>query len=146
MGAKQMPAADLDVLTTQLKLLLENPNVATQDDAQKLHLKQLARAASVALEQPFETLQRLLYSPVPLVTVRISQEHRIFATLTAAEEPVSFAALQEASGLELGVLESIMDYLCAQDMANEIESGKYAATKLSHMLTVPLFQDAVVHL
>lgn len=84
--------------------------------------------------------------PVPLVTTRIGQEHKIFATLTAAKEPVSLAALQDASGLELGVLESNMDYLCAQEMAQEVDSGKYAATKLSHMLMVPLFQDAVIHL
>jgi hypothetical protein len=61
MDSENMPAADLDVLTAQLKLLLENP-AAAKDDAQRLQLKQLARAASLALEQPFETLQRLVYS------------------------------------------------------------------------------------
>ena len=80
---------------------------------------------------------------MPLITARIGQQHGIFAAL--AKGPVSFNDLLATTGLAPGVLESVMDYLCSQGMADE-KDGVYTATKLSHMMMVPLFQDAVTHL
>lgn len=54
--------------------------------------------------------------------------------------------LAQATGLPKGVLESILDYLCTQRMAVEASPGIYKATPLTHMLLVPLFNDAVTHL
>ncbi|KYK56547.1 sterigmatocystin 8-O-methyltransferase precursor [Drechmeria coniospora] len=142
---KLRPAPDLSVLVAQLELVLGNPEAAAADDAQRLRVRQLARSASTALEQPFETLQRIVHSPLPLITTRIAQEHKIHSTLVAANEPVSFQALKKASGLEEDLLGSILDYLSTQDMVQKTERGKYAATRLSRLMTAPLFQDAVIH-
>ncbi|GJN82284.1 hypothetical protein PLIIFM63780_005823 [Purpureocillium lilacinum] len=143
----QAARVELDSLAQQLRSVLNNPDAfAGADEAQRLEVKQLARAVSVALEQPFETVQRLAYSPLPLITTRVAQEHKIFATLAASgKEPVGLGALQGATGLEIGVLESILDYLGTQDMVREVEVRKYAATKLTNLMLVPLFQDAVTH-
>lgn len=64
----------------------------------------------------------------------------------AAKAPVSFAVLQDVSKLEPEFLESIMTYLSTQGMVQEDEPGRFTATKLSHLLTVPLFKDAITHL
>ena len=48
--------------------------------------------------------------------------------------------------MQSGVLEPIMDYLCSQGMAQKSKQGSYAATQLTRLLTVPLFNDAVTHL
>ncbi len=59
----QAARVELDSLAQQLRSVLNNPDAfAGADEAQRLEVKQLARAVSVALEQPFETVQRLAYS------------------------------------------------------------------------------------
>lgn len=54
--------ADPETLTEQLKLLIESPDTLGANEAQKQELLRLCRQAAAALESPFETLQRLVYS------------------------------------------------------------------------------------
>lgn len=54
--------ADPKILTEQLKLLIEDPDVLGANEPQKQELLRLCRQAAAALESPFETLQRLVYS------------------------------------------------------------------------------------
>lgn len=54
--------ADPKALTEQLKLLTEDPDALGANAAQKQELLRLSRQAAAALESPFETLQRLVYS------------------------------------------------------------------------------------
>lgn len=139
--------ADPKTLVEQLRLLVESPDAFQADEAQKQELLKLSRQAAAVLESPFETLQRLVYSPLPLVVARICQDRRVFATLAANENVagVSSATLVTASGLQPSVLEPIMDYACVQGMAAEVSQGQYVATKLTHMLLVPVFVDGVTH-
>ncbi|TQV99014.1 O-methyltransferase [Cordyceps javanica] len=142
---------DVDALMAQLRAIVDDPkefaSARAIDDAKRQQLRQLTRAASVALEEPFETVQRLVYSPLPLITTRIAQQHKIFATLAAGSQqgPVSFEALGEATGLRAAVLESVVDYLGTQGMLSEPVRGQYAATGLTHLMLAPLFQDAITH-
>lgn len=39
-----------------------------------------------------------------------------------------------------------MDYMCTQDMAQELQPRTYKATSLTQMLLLPLFNDAVTQL
>lgn len=84
--------------------------------------------------------------PLQLVTTRIAQEHKIFATLVGSPSPVSFDALKNATGLQAAVLESVLDYLGSQGMVAEPERGQYAATALTQLMMAPLFHDAITHL
>ncbi|KAM3503974.1 hypothetical protein MY11210_008519 [Beauveria gryllotalpidicola] len=145
------PIGDIDALIAQLQAIVANPRrfaaTAAIDDTRRQQLKQLTRAASVALEEPFETVQRLAYSPLPLITTRIAQRHNIFATLVVGSQqgPVSFDALKEATGLQAAVLESVLDYLGSQGMLSEPVRGQYAAIGLTQLMTEPLLQDAIIH-
>ncbi|EJP67382.1 sterigmatocystin 8-O-methyltransferase precursor, putative [Beauveria bassiana ARSEF 2860] len=161
------PIGDVDALIAQLQAIVADPKrfaaAAAIDDTTRQQLKQLTRAASVALEEPFETVQRLAYSaevliltpvlsqPLPLITTRIAQRHNIFATLVAGSQqgqgqgPVSFGALKEATGLQDAVLESLLDYLGSQGMLSQPVRGQYAAIGLTQLMTAPLLQDAIIH-
>lgn len=70
--ASQAPTLDVEILIAQLQAIVADPKGATValaiDDTKRQQLKQLARAASFALEEPFETVQRLVYS-VSLTTL-----------------------------------------------------------------------------
>lgn len=80
------------------------------------------------------------------MTARIGQDRGIFAALASNPEGAQLDGIARASGLPKGVLEFVLDYLCTQGMAIESSPGTYKATPLTHMLLVPLFNDAVTHL
>jgi hypothetical protein len=86
-----------------------------------------------------------LRKPLPLVTARIGQERDVFSTLVANDH-VNIDDLSQATKLQSSVLEPIMNYLCSQGMAQETEQSNYEATRLTRLLTAPLFKDAVTHL
>ena len=84
--------------------------------------------------------------PLPLVTARIGKGRGIFEALAKSQDGAQLDVLAQASGLQKGVLESVLDYLCTQGIAVEATPGTYKATPLTHMLFVPLLNDAVSHL
>lgn len=51
---------DTNALIEQLEKIIADPSVV--DEGNRLRVRQLARQASVAVEKPFETGQRLAYS------------------------------------------------------------------------------------
>lgn len=61
-AAVQPPAADLDVLIEQLQRVIANPEAVSAAGSQRQQILQLTRTAAVAIEEPFETVQRLAYS------------------------------------------------------------------------------------
>ncbi|KAH6644812.1 putative sterigmatocystin 8-O-methyltransferase precursor [Boeremia exigua] len=132
-------------LLAQLQLLAADPKSFFADDAQKRAFQTLARQAAAAVEEPFETMQRLVYGPLPLVTARIAQDRGIFRALADSDGGAQLDDIAKTTGLPAGVLESLLDYLCTQDMAAAAPGGLYTATPLTHMLLAPLFADAVTH-
>ncbi|KAF5699041.1 O-methyltransferase family 2 [Fusarium mundagurra] len=133
-------------LIEQMGFVVANPTEFLGNDHQlRYKLLQQAKSLAVALEEPFETLQRLAFAPLPLITTRIAQERGIFATIAQASGPVSFDDLQKISGLGTSVLASIMNYLCTQETAEEPAQGLYVASRLTPYMASPLFVDAVLH-
>ncbi|KAG9189096.1 hypothetical protein G6011_05964 [Alternaria panax] len=143
--SKMMSQANPEALIEQLRLLNADPSSYFENNQQKRDFQKLVRQAGTAVEEPFETMQRLVYGPLPLVTARIGQDRGIFETLAKSQDGVQLNVLAQASGLQKGVLESILDYLCIQGMSVEATPGTYKATPLTHMLLMPLFNDAVTH-
>ncbi|CAN9271529.1 unnamed protein product [Alternaria alternata] len=137
--------ADPQALIEQLQLLNADPSAYFKNDAQKRDFQKSVRQAETAVEEPFETMQRLVYGPLPLVTARIGQDRGIFEALAKSQDGVQLDILAQASGLQKGVLEAILDYMCTKGMGVEVAPGTYKATPLTHMLLVPLFKDAVTH-
>ncbi|KAF1838974.1 S-adenosyl-L-methionine-dependent methyltransferase [Decorospora gaudefroyi] len=141
-----MAAFRPDLLLEQLGLLIEQPGSLSQDDPQRAELLRLTRLASTALETPLEVTQRIIFSPLPLLTTRLSQEFNIFSTLAqhSVTHPVGLSELAKASGLEPSILSAVMDYNCGQSAALEAKPGHYAPTKLTHMMLQPMFNDATI--
>lgn len=61
-AAVKHPAVDLGVLIEQLQRVIANPEAVAAAGPQRQEILQLARTAAVAIEEPFETVQRLAYS------------------------------------------------------------------------------------
>ena len=139
-------------LLQQLKLLIENPNILSDGDktenhgvSQRAELSRVARLVSIALETTEESMHRIMFTNLPLVTGRISQDFNIFTTLAKGSEanPVELSTLVEASGLDKNLVSAIMDYHCYQGAAIEPKQGFYMPTKLTNSLLEPQFAKAI---
>ncbi|KAH0174849.1 hypothetical protein KCU67_g560, partial [Aureobasidium melanogenum] len=132
-------AIETAYLAEQLKLLVENPQSVLIDDEHRKEIQRLTRQASIALETTQESMQRVMFSHLPLVTTYISNDVGIFATLIKADEvnPVSLNDLSKASGLDHTLVRTIMDYHCYHGAATEPRQGFYAPTRLTHSLSDP---------
>ncbi|KAF4637649.1 hypothetical protein G7Y89_g412 [Cudoniella acicularis] len=135
--------ADPAILLQQLRAVVDSPEEFAAD---RQEIVRLARKATVMLEDPFEMFQRLAYSALPLVTVRVAQDHKIFQTLVENKDgPTSAAVLAEKTGINPTVLDSLLEYMTTQHMIEESSPQNYVPTKLSNILLAPLFVDGVVH-
>ena len=89
---------------------------------------------------------------MPLVATRIAQDTKVLDILVENHDvkenealPMPIAAIQNRTTLDPSVLESLLDYMSTQFMVEATGSGQYKATKMTHMLLTPLFQDGVFH-
>ncbi|KAF2794875.1 S-adenosyl-L-methionine-dependent methyltransferase [Melanomma pulvis-pyrius CBS 109.77] len=141
-----MTAPNADLLIEQLKFLIQKPESFSHDDSKRAEIERLGRLASRALETPEETMRRLIFSPLPLITTRIGQDFNLFSTLAQHSEsrPASISDLSKATGLEKSILTAIMDYNGGQGVSLEVKSGFYAPTKLTHLLLQPAINDAIL--
>jgi hypothetical protein len=64
----------------------------------------------------------------------------------STEHAISTVDISAETGVNILVLEIILDYLCAQYMAEEVSPGHFRPTKLTHILIDQLFVDGVIHL
>lgn len=132
-------ASDDTYLLSQLKQLIDNPDSLSHDEARRAEIKRLARLASVALETPHETMQRTMFTNLPLVTARLGLEFGILDSLAkgSVAEPVPVTELISVSGLHKSLVSAIMDYHCYQGSAVEPRQGFYAPTKITNNLLDP---------
>lgn len=154
--------ADPALLLQQLQAVVGNPDAFTSS---RKEIIRLSRKASLLLEDPFEMFQRLVYSvcqtlfplltllqlihsqPLPLVTARVAQNHNVFKTLVENKDgPTSAVTLAEESGIQPGILDSLLQYMSTQHMIEETSPQHFSPTKMSNILMSPLFVDGVIHL
>jgi hypothetical protein len=136
---------DSKYLIEQLKLLIKNPEALSHDVSHRSEIQRLARLASVALETPQESMHRIMFTYLPLVTARISNDFKILTTLAKGDDanPVALSDLVKASGLDKSLVGPIMDHHCYQGAAVEPRQGFYAPTKLTYTMIEPMFVQAV---
>lgn len=131
-------AIDPKLFIEQLRLLIKNPSIILDhgDEAQRSEIQRLSRQASIALETTQESMQRVMFSHLPLVTTKISNSFDIFATLAKGDSanPVALSDLVRVSGLNKSLVSSIMDYHCWHGAATEPLRGFFVPTRLTHSL------------
>ncbi|KAL7940964.1 S-adenosyl-L-methionine-dependent methyltransferase [Trichoderma barbatum] len=132
-------ASDQTYLIQQLRLLIQNPDALSQEESYRSEIQRLTRLTSVALETPQESMQRIMFTHLPLVTARLSHEFGLLTTLVKGDDtdPVAVSDLMKASGLDKSLVSAIMDYHCYQGSASEPRQGYYAPTKLTKNLLDP---------
>lgn len=138
-------ALDSRYLIEQLEQLISNPESLDHEELKRSKIQSLARQASVALETEQESMNRIMFAFVPLVTARISNGFNLFSTLVKADStnPVSVPDLVKATGLDKYIVRTIMDYHVYAGVAVEPRQGFYAPTRLTNAMIEPKFGHAV---
>jgi hypothetical protein len=80
------------------------------------------------------------------VAARIGQDHGIFAALVEADGPVSLSELSDNNGLPSMVLESLLDYMCTQNMARQVGTELFSMGDITKALDEKLQRSAAIHL
>jgi hypothetical protein len=80
------------------------------------------------------------------VAARIGQDHGIFAALVEADGPVSLSELSDSTGLPSMVLDSLLDYMCTQNMARQIGAELFTMGGITEALNEKLQRAAAIHL
>ncbi|KAJ6094940.1 S-adenosyl-L-methionine-dependent methyltransferase [Penicillium canescens] len=127
------------ISSSSFKQLIKNPEVLSHDESQRSEIQRLTRLAFVALETPQESMQRIMFTHLPLVTTRLSHEFGLLTTLINGDDtkPVALADLMKTSGLDKSLVSAIMDYHCYHGSAVQPRQGFYAPTKLTYNLLDP---------
>ncbi|EFR01349.1 hypothetical protein MGYG_04356 [Nannizzia gypsea CBS 118893] len=104
-------------LIEQLKLLIKNPELLGHGESHRSELQRLTRLASVALETKQESMQRIMFTHLLLVTARLSNEFRLLDALAKGNNasPVAPSDLIKASSLAKSLVSATMDYHCYHD-------------------------------
>lgn len=138
-------APDSEYLIEQLERLVKDPGSLNHDELKRSKIQSLARQASVALETEQESMYRIMFAFLPLVTARISNGFNILTTLAKADNanPVSVSDLVKASGLDKYLVRTVMDYHVHAGVAVEPRQEFYAPTKLTSVMNEPKFGHAV---
>lgn len=80
-----------------------------------------------------------------MVTARIAQQHGLFKALSEdGGQPQSAAALATATNIPQRILDSLLDYMSANYMVEEMSPGHYGVTKIAQLLQTPLFVDGII--
>ncbi|CAD6586248.1 MAG: hypothetical protein ASARMPRED_002481 [Alectoria sarmentosa] len=90
---------------------------------------------SVSLESPGDIVDRIVYSPIDLVALRIAVELGVFKVLADGQAPKSIQQLAEKTGADVTLLGRILRYLASIDAVAEAGPEIYLATKISRAFT-----------
>ncbi|KAF2103469.1 putative O-methyltransferase [Rhizodiscina lignyota] len=115
------------------------------DDETRKELLEACRKASAVLETPFETMQRVNYSPFTLIVLRVATGYGILNFLDEARlsgVPCKVVHLAKETGIEHGVLVALLDRLCSEFIVREVSPDEYMGTAICKDLATPEMIDA----
>ncbi|CAI6325081.1 unnamed protein product [Periconia digitata] len=139
-----------DISPENLLAALEAIAVAPPTDIDtdlRVKLYEASKKASLALEQPTETVIRLLLShPVERTLVKIALDLELFSKIAKADTaPHSLASLVESTGADSLLLKRIMSSLAAFGAVKQVSSESYTLAPSYLSLAKPDFGRAVLN-
>lgn len=146
---------NLSSLSRQIETISKLPpgevSEALSPDAAR-ELRRNLNRLSVALESPGDIVDRIVYSPLDLVAIRLAVDLGIFKILADSQGPKSIQQLAGATGADATLLGRIVRLLASIDAVAEAGPETYVATKISRAFTAAkgisgagFFVDCLVH-
>ncbi|KAE8403184.1 S-adenosyl-L-methionine-dependent methyltransferase [Aspergillus pseudonomiae] len=129
----------------QLKKVVENPELYRSHQQE---ITSLAYRVESELQTPFELFQGIVHTAMPLVAVRVCQQHRILHMMQENVEKgqlaTSTASLAQDTGMNRQGLETLLEFMAARHFVDRVSSNEFASNRLTRLLLTPLFMEGVL--
>ncbi|KAF7528058.1 hypothetical protein G7054_g10243 [Neopestalotiopsis clavispora] len=132
-----MATSDIAKLLQELKAAAASP---PQDEKLRKDLYNAAQALSLATESPYDTIYRVIYSPMVLSVAQTASNMKIFKALVNKTEPCSAADLASTSGADVVFTARILRYLASHGFINEVADDSYQSNHLTETLSIEGFR------
>ncbi|KAK9423665.1 putative O-methyltransferase domain-containing protein [Seiridium unicorne] len=132
-----MTTPDISQLIEQLKSVAASP---PQDEKLRKQLYNAAQGLSLAVESPYDTIYRVIYSPQVLSTAHTASNMKIFTTLIKNGGPTTAAELAGPTGADPTFTARIARYLSSHGFISEVGEDTYQANHLTETLSIEGFR------
>ncbi|EKG13555.1 O-methyltransferase family 2 [Macrophomina phaseolina MS6] len=121
------------------------PSCLRDDESKRLRLLEAARMASFRLEQPWDTMQRLIFCALPPNIAQVGIDLGLWRLLAEREGPASVRELAVAVGAEEALLARVLRYAATQWMVEQAGLDAYRATSITRYLAMSGLESVMFH-
>jgi hypothetical protein len=122
------------------------PAPLRDDEEKRLRFLEAARMASLKLEQPWDTMQRLIFCALPPNMVQVGIDIGLWRLLTKREGAVmSVSEMAVELGAEKALLVRVLRWAATQWMVEQVGVETYRATNITRYLSMPGLESVIFH-
>lgn len=122
------------------------PAPLRDNEEKRLRFLEAARMASFKLEQPWDTMQRLIFCALPPNMVQVGIDLGLWRLLTKKEGmAMSVAELAAELGAEEALLVRVLRYAATQWMVEQVGVETYRATNITRYLSMSGLESVMFH-
>lgn len=139
-------AAD-SILESLESLAAGNIPISLRNDEEKrLRFLEAARTASLKLEQPWDTMQRLIFCALPPNIAQVGIDLGLWRLLSErGGTAISASELAAKLGVEKPLLVRVLRYAATQWMVEQVDIDTYRATDITHYLSMSGLESVIFH-
>ncbi|KAI4912708.1 hypothetical protein J4E90_006114 [Alternaria incomplexa] len=117
-----------------------------KDEEKRLRFLEAARMASLKLEQPWDTMQRLIFCALPPNMVQVGIDLGLWRLLAARQgTAMSVSQLAAQLGAEEALLVRVLRYAATQWMVEQVGVETYRATNITRYLAMSGLESVIFH-
>lgn len=122
------------------------PSSLRNDDDKRLRLVEAARNLTLRLEQPWDTMQRLIFCALPPHIAQVGVNLGLWDLLSSrAGEALSVSELARSTGAEEELLSRLLRYAATQWMVEQFGPDTFRASNITHHLALSGMKSVLFH-
>lgn len=122
------------------------PNALRNNDEKRRRFLEAARMASLKLEQPWDTMQRIIFGALPPNIVQVGIDLGLWRLLDSRNgAAVSVTELAAELGAEKALLVRLLRYAATQWMVEQVDVELFRATSITHQLSMSGIEAVTFH-
>ena len=133
-------------LVSQLESIAADPPEALlNNEPVRKRLLQAATHVIPEIENPNDSAQRILYTPLELMAALIGYNSQVFKTLSNSARPLDTEHLAAVTGADPYLFERLLKFMASLSMIKEVDVGTWQASRLTRALAIEGIAEGVYH-
>ncbi|KAH6613143.1 hypothetical protein C7974DRAFT_321910, partial [Boeremia exigua] len=122
------------------------PASLSNDEGKRLRFLEAAKMASLRLEQPWDTMQRLIFCSLPPNIAQVGIDLGLWKLLTEhGDAAISVSDMAAQLGAEEALLKRVLRYATTQWMVEQVGVDMFRATNITRYLSMSGLESVVFH-